>query len=199
MVTKSSGSPEHIGKTSIVTTEVARLNCCFSNFMQRLRVKPPTNPYFAWRLLNSNAGRQQFVFYTTTTTGLGNLNGTILGNCCFAFPTPAEQSTIAAFLRRYDAKVRRFIRNRRRLIEVLNEQKQAIINRAVTRGLDPNAPLKPSGIEWLGDIPEHWAKTCLKYVASVQTGITLGKNYFGKQLEDRPTSGLPTSRPAVST
>jgi type I restriction enzyme S subunit len=53
-------------------------------------------------------------------------------------------------------KVRRFIRNRRRLIEVLNEQKQAIINRAVTRGLAPNAPLKPSGIDWLGDVPGHW-------------------------------------------
>ena len=51
-----------------------------------------------------------------------------------------------------DTEVRRFIRNRRRLIGVLNEQKQAIINRAVTRGLDPNVPLKPSGIDWLGDI-----------------------------------------------
>ena len=61
-----------------------------------------------------------------------------------------------SFIAHHDPKVRRFIRNRRRLIEVLNEQKQAIINRAVTRGLDPNVPLKPSGIDWLGDIPEHW-------------------------------------------
>ena len=52
--------------------------------------------------------------------------------------------------------VSRFIRNRRRLIELLNEQNQAIINRAVTRGLDPNVPLKPSGIDWLGEIPDHW-------------------------------------------
>jgi type I restriction enzyme S subunit len=60
------------------------------------------------------------------------------------------------YLNEIDRHIARFIRNRRRLIEVLNEQKQAIINRAVTRGLDPNAPLKPSGVDWLGDIPEHW-------------------------------------------
>ena len=68
----------------------------------------------------------------------------------------------------YDRRIRRFIRNRRRLIEVLNEQKQAIINRAVTRGLDPNVPLKPSGIDWLGDIPEHWEVCRLKTYAHVR-------------------------------
>ncbi len=78
------------------------------------------------------------------------------GNQPVPIPPPDEQKAIADYLDANAAKVRRFIRNRRRLIEVLNEQKQAIINRAVTRGLDPNAPLKPSGIDWLGDIPVHW-------------------------------------------
>lgn len=72
------------------------------------------------------------------------------------FPLPDEQKAIADYLDATAVKVRRFIRNRRRLIEVLNEQKQAIINRVVTRGLDSSAPLKPSGIDWLGDVPEHW-------------------------------------------
>jgi len=71
-------------------------------------------------------------------------------------PPPDEQDSIARYLDEMDRRIARFIRNRRRLIEVLNEQKQAIINRAVTRGLDPNAPLKPSGIDWLGNIPGHW-------------------------------------------
>jgi type I restriction enzyme, S subunit len=53
-------------------------------------------------------------------------------------------------------KIDGFIRAKRKLIGLLNEQKQAIIHRAVTRGLDPDVPLKPSGIPWLGDIPEHW-------------------------------------------
>ncbi len=71
-------------------------------------------------------------------------------------PPAQEQVAIEDYLKGIDIKVRRFIHNRRRLIEVLNEQKQAIINRAVTRGFDPSVPLKPSGIDWLGDIPEHW-------------------------------------------
>ena len=71
-------------------------------------------------------------------------------------PSIDEQKWIANFLDVTTAKVNHFIRNQRRLIALLNEQKQAIINHAVTRGLDPNVPLKPSSVEWLGDIPEHW-------------------------------------------
>ncbi len=79
-------------------------------------------------------------------------------------PPLAEQKAIADYLDANAVQVARFIRNRRRLIEVLNEQKQAIIHRAVTGGLDPNAPRKPSGIDWLGDIPEHWEVLSLKRV-----------------------------------
>jgi len=101
-------------------------------------------------------------------------------------PLRPEQDAIVAFLRHADARVRRFIRNQRRLIELLNEQKQAIITRSVTRGLNPNVPLKTSGIDWFGDIPVRWRAIRLKYVSHVQTGITLGKNYNGQQLEERP-------------
>jgi type I restriction enzyme S subunit len=88
-------------------------------------------------------------------------------------PPPDEQDAIASYLDGMDRRIARFIRNRRRLIEVLNEQKQAIINRAVTRGLDPIAPLKPSGIDWLGDIPEHWEIKPLKYLSRrIQNGAT---------------------------
>jgi len=75
-----------------------------------------------------------------------------------ALPVPplAEQEQIVRFVRQLDSRVNRLIKAKRRLIELLNEQKQAIIHQAVTRGLDPTAPLKPSGIDWLGDIPAHW-------------------------------------------
>jgi len=92
-------------------------------------------------------------------------------------PTMPEQDAIVAFLQHFDVKVRRFIRNRRRLIQVLNEQKQTIINRAVTRGLDPNVPLKPSGIEWLGDIPTHWEIALLR----LRYDQCLGKMVDAKQ------------------
>jgi type I restriction enzyme S subunit len=71
-------------------------------------------------------------------------------------PPPDEQAGIVRFLGAVDRKVNRFIRAKRRLIEVLTEQKQAIITHAVTKGLNPAAPKKPSGIDWLGDVPEHW-------------------------------------------
>lgn len=83
-------------------------------------------------------------------------------------PPPDEQDAIVRFLRSIDIKVIRFIRNRRRLIEVFNEQKQAIINRAVTRGLDPNVSLKSSGVEWVEDIPMHWEVRRLRNVAEMR-------------------------------
>lgn len=82
-------------------------------------------------------------------------------------PPRDEQEKIVRYLKHQDALIRQFIRNRRRLIEVLTEQKQAIINRAVTRGLDPSVKLKPSGVDWLGDVPEHWLQTRLKRVAKL--------------------------------
>jgi type I restriction enzyme S subunit len=63
-----------------------------------------------------------------------------------------------------DRRIRRYIRAKQKLIKLLEEQKQAIIHRAVTRGLDPNVRLKPSGVEWLGDVPEHWEVEKLKFV-----------------------------------
>ena len=79
-------------------------------------------------------------------------------------PPPDEQAAIVRFLDHANRKMDGFIRAKRKLIALLGEQKQAIIHRVVTRGLDPNAPLKPSGIPWLGDIPTHWEVLALKRV-----------------------------------
>lgn len=85
-----------------------------------------------------------------------------LGQIPSLAPPQDEQNAIVAYLDKVFRKTNKFIRNRRQLIEVLKEQKQAIINQAVTRGLDPDAPLKPSGIGWFGNIPEHWEILPLK-------------------------------------
>ncbi|MEI7432263.1 MAG: restriction endonuclease subunit S [Betaproteobacteria bacterium] len=76
----------------------------------------------------------------------------------FIVPMPLfkEQRIIADFLDRETAKIDGLIEEQRRLVELLKEKRQAVISHAVTKGLNPNAPMKPSGIEWLGDIPEHW-------------------------------------------
>jgi type I restriction enzyme S subunit len=78
------------------------------------------------------------------------------------FPPPAEQAAIVRFLDHWNGRLEKAIRSKRRVIALLQEQKQAIIHRAVTRGLDPNVPLKDSGIPWLGEIPAHWEVSRVK-------------------------------------
>lgn len=78
------------------------------------------------------------------------------------FPPPEEQAAIVRFLHHAEQRIRRYIRAKRQLITLLNEQKKTIINRAVTRGLDPTVRLKPSGVEWFGDVPEHWTLSRVK-------------------------------------
>ncbi|MFO0824564.1 MAG: restriction endonuclease subunit S [Gemmataceae bacterium] len=92
------------------------------------------------------------------------------GDMRFPVPTHDEQAAIVRFLDHANGKIERAIRAKRKLIALLNEQKQAIIHRAVTRGLDPNVKLKPSGIPWLGDVPEHWEIRRLKFLAHIKTG-----------------------------
>jgi len=79
-------------------------------------------------------------------------------------PPIEEQEQMVRFLGGVERKIQRFIRNKRCLIELLREQKQNTINQAVTRGVDPNVELNPSGIKWIGDIPSHWEVTKLKRI-----------------------------------
>jgi type I restriction enzyme S subunit len=85
-------------------------------------------------------------------------------------PSRSEQAAIVRFLGHADHKIRRYIRAKQKLIKLLEEQKQAIIHRAVTRGLDPDVRLKPSGVEWLGDVPEHWEVKRVKQAAKILRG-----------------------------
>ena len=82
-------------------------------------------------------------------------------------PPLPEQDTIVRFLDYANRRIERYIRVKKKLIALLNEQKQAIIHHAVTRGLDPNVRLKPSGIPWIGDIPTHWKLVRAKQIAHV--------------------------------
>ena len=85
-------------------------------------------------------------------------------------PPPDEQVSIMRFLNWANGQLEKAIRAKRKVITLLNEQKQVIIHRAVTRGLDPSEPLKPSGISWIGDIPEHWEVRRVKQVARILRG-----------------------------
>lgn len=107
-------------------------------------------------------------------------------NLSVLVPSLPEQSAIVRCLDRIDRRIRHYIRAKKKLIKLLEEQKQAIIHQAVTRGLDPNVKLKSSGVEWLGKIPEHWEVLPLKALSTVQSGITLGKQYLGQELVEFP-------------
>jgi len=96
-------------------------------------------------------------------------------------PPPDEQATIVRFLEHANRKIDGFIQAKQKLIELLSEQKQAIIHRAVTRGLNRDVPLKCSGIPWLGDIPQHWEVWPLKRVGWFKSGAGFPVSAQGKK------------------
>jgi type I restriction enzyme S subunit len=96
----------------------------------------------------------------------------MLGGFMIRLPPPSEQAAIVRFLDWANGRLERAIRAKRKVIALLHEQKQAIIHRAVTRGLDPNVRLKPSGVEWLGEVPEHWDSAAVRRYCRVFAGAT---------------------------
>ena len=99
-----------------------------------------------------------------------NIDYERLSRAYMPLPPEEEQVAIGKFLDWANGRLERTIRAKRKVIALLNEQKQAIIHRAVTRGLDPSVPLKPSGIPWLGDIPQHWEVRRVKQATSILRG-----------------------------
>ena len=95
---------------------------------------------------------------------MGSVSSTKYAATPSPIPSIDEQVAIVRYLDNVDRRVRRYVAAKARLVGLLEEEKQAVINRAVTRGLDPKVPLKPSGTEWLGDVPAHWERRRLKRV-----------------------------------
>jgi type I restriction enzyme S subunit len=94
-------------------------------------------------------------------------------------PPLDEQKAISSFLDVETSKIDGMVSEQRRLIALLKEKRQAVISHAVTKGLNPNAPMKPSGIQWLGDVPQHWKVKALRRVGDVQNGLNIGGEAFG--------------------
>ena len=111
--------------------------------------------------------------YYSTATALPSMTQTDLGNNPICFPPLEEQAAIANYLDTATAKIDAAIAQQQKMIDLLNERKQIIINRAVTRGLNPNARMKDSGVEWIGEVPEHWEVRRLKTLFNyISRGIT---------------------------
>lgn len=132
------------------------------------------DPKFSEYLLKSYFFKEEYYRYGRgIVEDLWTTRYSEMKNMIIPKPPFEEQTAIARFLDYKLAKINRFIQKKKQLIKLLNEQKAAIINQAVTKGLNPNVKVKDSGIEWLGEIPEHWEVRKLKYVADVVLGKML--------------------------
>ncbi|HEY3366313.1 MAG TPA: restriction endonuclease subunit S [Symbiobacteriaceae bacterium] len=119
--------------------------------------------FLAW-LFKSRPYIENLSLFVTGIRQGQNIDYEKLSRSELPVPPLPEQAAIGRFLDHADRRIRRYIRAKQKLITLLNEQKQAIIHRTVTRGLNPNVRLKPSGVEWLGDVPEHWEVAPLRRV-----------------------------------
>jgi len=138
-----------VGNVSIAEVELCTNQGCKALVL----ADEVVNPIFGFHVLNTLKGELQSLASGTTFTEISTSK---LGTVSFPLPPHPEQAAIVRFLDHYDRKIRRYIHAKKKLIKLLEEQKQAIIHHAVTRGLDPNVPLKPSNVDWLGDVPQHW-------------------------------------------
>lgn len=177
VVTKSSGSELHIGKTSLVNSEVAALNACYSNFMQRLRVDDRTEPRFVHYWMNNELCREQFAYLSNSTSGLANLNGTVLGTARLAFPSRTDQERIANFLDEQTARIDALIAEKQALLDSLKKHQYSYASELMTKGQDSTAQLAETSHPELGAIPAHWAVKRLKFLGEVRSGIAKGKDH----------------------
>lgn len=123
-----------------------------------------SSPQFYEQVLKSAASQSQIDVLCTSNTQK-NISMDDIPRLAMTKPPLEEQIAIASFLDRETAKIDDLIAEQKRLIELLQEKRQAVISHAVTKGLNPNARMKDSGVEWLGLVPEHWEKLRLKIVA----------------------------------
>ncbi|WP_084208969.1 restriction endonuclease subunit S [Cobetia marina] len=137
---------------------------------------PKQSPKFLFYLLK--ACKNELELYATGNV-LRILNAERLGNISIIIPTLPESRKIAIFLDHETARIDALIEEQQRLITLLKEKRQAVISHAVTKGLDPNVPMKDSGVEWLGDVPAHWVKKRLKNISPfITVGIVVNPSSY---------------------
>ena len=167
LITKDSETWDDIGVPALVTESADDLVCGYH--LALLRPSGEILGAYLARALQTNGVAYQFHVRANGVTRYG-LTHAGIQSVQVPLPPLAEQAAIVRYLDAADGRIRAYAGAKERLIALLEEERQAVIHRAVTRGLDPGAPLKPSGVEWLGDVPEHWEVRRLKTLASINTG-----------------------------
>ena len=160
---------EEIGKSAVNLMDT-RVLCGGDLIIFRPTI--PIDPKFAGYALDCPAAQTQKSLMGRGIT-IMHIYSSQLKYLWLPLPPLAEQGAIVRYLDGADGRIRAYVGAKERLIALLEEERQAVIHRAVTRGLGPNAPLKPSGVEWLGDVPAHWEVRRLGFLATkFGSGIT---------------------------
>ena len=155
-----------VGRAAMWRGELAE--CYYQKALHRLRRRDQDADFsrFMFYVLRTAASRGVFESSGGKST-IAHLTAEALRRHRFAFPPSQEQAAVVAFLDRETAKIDALVEEQKRLIELLKEKRQAVISQAVTKGLDPNVPMKDSGVEWLEEVPAHWDLGPLKRFWSV--------------------------------
>ncbi len=163
LVTKSSGSPLHIGKTTLANLDLASKNYYYSNFLQRLHTKNALDAKFLWYIMNSPYSREQFVYMQNSTSGIGNINSENINDLIIALPNKNEQDLIVQFLNKKCAEIDGITKDLQEQIDTLENYKKSVITEVVTKGLNPNVEVKDTSIKWIPKISKHWRVEKIKF------------------------------------
>lgn len=143
----------------------------YSNVVQRISLSPSTHRRYLKYALEAAAAKLKGY-----GVSIESLNFSMWSNLPVVIPPPAEQEAIAAALDRGTTRIDALIEKKTRFIELLKEKRQALITQAVTKGFNPDAPMRDSGVEWIGEAPEHWTPSKLRFVARERGGKTPSKD-----------------------
>ena len=168
-----------------IPVAINRVPVALNQDMRAISPLPWVEARFLARLLE---GHQQQLLNAWSKVGstVESLESDLVRETEIAIPPLRQQRAIADYLDHETARLAALVAAKERVLGLLAEKRRALITRAVTRGLDPRAPLRDSGIPWLGEIPVHWVATRLKFVADVRGGITIGQRYSTTDLIEMP-------------
>lgn len=163
IVTKDSEDWKEIAVPSYVAADLSNVICGYHLALIRPNTPVIIGKFLFWAFCARSINHQ----FTIAATGITRFGlGTYwLDNSLFLVPSIQEQQAIAEFLDQETARIDEMIARKQRLIALLQKKRIALITRTVTKGLNPEAPMKDSGVEWLGEIPEHWDVTRIKHLA----------------------------------
>ena len=169
LITKDSETPDDIGIPAFVVEDLDNVLCGYHLALLR-SLKDVLNGFYLYFLFKSHRFNQQFTIAANGITRFG-LSIDDVRNAYIPIPPLADQLKLATILNHKSTEIDDLISKKQNLIELLKEERIALINQTVTKGLDLRVPMKDSGIEWLGEVPEHWVCNKLKSLGLIRYGL----------------------------